>query len=124
MLNIILVGAGGFLGACLRYIVTLNSAKVFGTDFPYGTLIVNVTGGIVIGIIMELSQNSGMVSDNMKLFLTTGIMGGLTTFSTFSYETISFFAGGNYILAILNAGLNVFLSFFGVLLGKYIVLTM
>ncbi len=124
MLNIILVGAGGFLGACLRYIVTLNSAKVFGTDFPYGTLIVNVTGGIVIGIIMEFSQNSGMVSDNMKLFLTTGIMGGLTTFSTFSYETISFFAGGNYILAILNAGLNVFLSFSGVLLGKYIVLTM
>jgi len=77
MLNIILVGAGGFLGACLRYIVTLNSAKVFGTDFPYGTLIVNVTGGIIIGIIMELSQNSGIVSDDMKLFLTTGIMGGI-----------------------------------------------
>lgn len=124
MQNIILVGAGGFLGACLRYIVTLNSAKVFGTDFPYGTLIVNVAGGIIIGIIMELSQNSGMVSDDMKLFLTTGIMGGLTTFSTFSYETVSFFAGGNYMLAISNTGLNVFLSFSGVLLGKYIVLTM
>jgi len=114
-----LVGAGGFLGACLRYVITLNSAKIMGTDFPYGTLIVNITGGIIIGIIMELSQTSNAVSDNMKLFLTTGIMGGLTTFSTFSYETVSFFSRGDYMPAILNTGLNVFLSFFGVVLGKY-----
>ncbi len=119
MQKLMLVGAGGFLGACLRYVITLNSAKIMGTDFPYGTLIVNITGGIIIGIIMELSQTSNAVSDNMKLFLTTGIMGGLTTFSTFSYETVSFFSRGDYMPAILNTGLNVFLSFFGVVLGKY-----
>lgn len=119
MQKLMLVGAGGFLGACLRYVITLNSAKIMGTDFPYGTLIVNITGGIIIGIIMELSQTSNAVSDNMKLFLTTGIMGGLTTFSTFSYETVSFFSRGDYMPAILNTGLNVFLSFSGVVLGKY-----
>lgn len=119
MQKLMLVGTGGFLGAYLRYVITLNSAKIMGTDFPYGTLIVNITGGIIIGIIMELSQTSNAVSDNMKLFLTTGIMGGLTTFSTFSYETVSFFSRGDYMPAILNTGLNVFLSFFGVVLGKY-----
>lgn len=119
MQKLILVGAGGFLGACLRYVVTLNSAKVFGTNFPYGTLIVNVAGGIVIGIIMELSQTTNLITDNMKLLLATGIMGGLTTFSTFSFETVSLFSSGNYMPAILNTGLNVLLSFSGVVLGKY-----
>lgn len=119
MQKLILVGAGGFLGACLRYVVTLNSAKVFGTNFPYGTLIVNVAGGIVIGIIMELSQTTNLITDNMKLLLATGIMGGLTTFSTFSFETVSLFSSGNYMPAILNTGLNVLLSFSGVVFGKY-----
>ena len=121
MQKIFFVGIGGFIGACLRYIVTMNSVKIFGTHFPYGTLIVNVSGGIIIGIIMELSASTDLFSENMKLFLATGIMGGLTTFSTFSYETVSFFNGGNYMLAMLNTGLNLFLSFFGVIFGELIV---
>jgi len=120
MQKLFFVGIGGFIGACLRYIVTINSAKVFGPHFPYGTLIVNVTGGIIIGIIMEVSVTSHLISENMKLFLATGIMGGLTTFSTFSYETVSFFNCGSYMLAMINVVLNLFLSFSGVVFGKYI----
>jgi fluoride exporter len=114
------VGLGGFIGACLRYIVSIYSPKLFGTQLPYGTLIVNVVGGILIGLIMELSLTTDLISPNLRLFLTTGIMGGLTTFSTFSYETVALFSEGSYILAMLNTGLNIFLSMTGVVVGKFI----
>lgn len=118
MQKIIYVGIGGFIGASLRYMISTNSSKIFGTQLPYGTLIVNVIGGILIGFIMELSLMTDFISPNLRLFLTTGIMGGLTTFSTFSYETITLLSGGMYILGTLNTCLNLFLSLGGVLVGK------
>lgn len=119
MQKLLFVGVGGFIGACLRYLITLISPKLFGTVFPYGTLIVNVTGGFLIGFIMELSLTTGSVSPNLRLFLTTGIMGGLTTFSTFSYDTVSIFNEGNYMLGMLNIVLNLCFSLLGVVLGRY-----
>lgn len=118
MQKILVVGLGGFIGASLRYIISKNSSTVFGGQFAYGTLIVNVVGGILIGFILELTTFTDFISPNMKLFLTTGIMGGLTTFSTFSYETITFFSNGNYFLASINIVLNLFLSLLGVMGGK------
>ena len=118
MQKILYVGIGGFIGAVLRYIISIHSPKLFGTTLPYGTLIVNVMGGILIGFITQLSISTQMISPNLKLFLTTGIMGGLTTFSTFSNETINLFSEGSYILAIINICLNLFLSLIGVILGK------
>lgn len=118
MQKLIYVGIGGFIGACLRYIISLNAPKLLG--IPNGTLIVNITGGILIGLIMELSLTTDLIPPDLRLFLTTGIMGGLTTFSTFSYETIELFSDGTYILAILNVCLNLFLSLGGVVLGKFI----
>lgn len=108
--KLIYVGLGGFIGASLRYVVSICTIRILGNEFPYGTLIVNVIGGILIGFIMELSLTPDLISPNLKLFFTTGIMGGLTTFSTFSYETITFFSNGSYILGGLNAALNLFLS--------------
>ena len=116
--KIIYVGIGGFIGASLRYIISINSPKLFGTQLPYGTLLVNILGGLLIGFIMELSLMTDFISPNLRLFLTTGIMGGLTTFSTFSYETITLLSGGMYILGTLNTCLNLFLSLGGVLVGK------
>lgn len=120
MEKILYVGIGGFIGASLRYLISIGSTKLFGNQFPYGTLIVNILGGILIGFIMEVSLSTNLISSNLKLFLTTGILGGLTTFSTFSYETISFFTEGSYLLGSLNASLNLFLSLTGVILGKFI----
>lgn len=117
MLNILYVGIGGFMGSVLRYLVAIYASKLLGTQLPFGTLIVNIVGGIFIGLIMTISLNSDM-SPELRLFLTTGLMGGLTTFSAFSYETVSLFSQGSYWLASLNIGLNLSLSLGGVILGK------
>ncbi|WP_194192131.1 fluoride efflux transporter CrcB [Clostridium chrysemydis] len=117
---ILLVGVGGFLGASLRYLISINAARIFGADFPYGTLIANILGAIVIGFVIRLSLDTTLISGNTKLFLTTGMMGGLTTFSTFSYETVSMISEGNLTFGFLNLGLNVILSFLGVVLGMSI----
>lgn len=114
----IYVGIGGCIGAILRYIVTMQSAKMMNSNFPMGTLIVNVVGGFLIGMIAELSISTDLISPNLKLFLTTGIMGGLTTFSTFSLETITLMSDGRYLFGILNVCLNVFLSLGGVVLAR------
>ncbi|WP_297635284.1 fluoride efflux transporter CrcB [uncultured Clostridium sp.] len=117
---VLLVGAGGFIGAALRYIISLNATKAFGTHFPYGTLIANILGAIIIGFVMKLSLDSAMVSPNMRLFLTTGMMGGLTTFSTFSYETIGLLSSGELGVGVVNIGLNLGLSLIGVVVGMTI----
>ncbi|WP_446898322.1 fluoride efflux transporter CrcB [Clostridium sp. LBM24168] len=119
MQRLLFIGIGGLIGSCLRYIISINSPKLFGGPLPYGTLIVNVVGGILMGFIMQLSLVTNLISPNLRLFLTTGIMGGFTTFSTFSYETIAFLSGGRYLLGVLNICLNLFLSLLGVLTGRY-----
>ena len=119
MQKLLIVGIGGFIGCCLRYLISSYSSKIYGTQFPCGTLIVNVIGGILIGFVMDFSIKSGVISPNLRLFLTTGLMGGLTTFSTFSYETINLFNGGDYLLGTLNISLNLFLSLAGVIFGKF-----
>ena len=120
-INIICVGCGGFLGAISRYIISIYTSKQFLFKIPLGTLIVNILGGFLIGLIMELTIKNNFISPQLKLFLTTGIMGGLTTFSTFSYETIVLIKEGNILLAILNILLNLILSLLGVVLGNIVI---
>lgn len=115
--RIILVGFGGFFGAALRYIISTATNKYLG-NFPIGTFIVNILGGFIMGFIMEASTGIWPISENFRMFLTTGMMGGLTTFSTFSYETISFFSTGEYLMGGMNAGLNLFTALFACWLGK------
>ena len=118
--KVLFVGAGGFIGAVLRYLVSLAAAGLFGDRLPWGTLIVNALGGLFIGVLMELSIATDLIPPAMRLFLVTGILGGLTTFSAFSWETVSLFCGGSTIKAVFNICLNLFLSLGGVLLGKLI----
>ncbi len=120
MLQVLYVGIGGFIGACLRYGLALYSPLVFGSKMPYGTLIANVTGGILIGLVMKLSTTGNLIPADLRLFLATGLLGGFTTFSAFSYETISLLDDGNYFSGLMNIGLNLFLSLAGVILGRFI----
>ena len=121
MINIVCVGLGGCIGAISRYLITLYSSKVFISKIPVGTLAVNILGGLLIGFILSLTLKTDWISPQMKLFLTTGLMGGLTTFSTFSYETVSLFSDGKLEVGLLNIALNLSLSLIAVLIGKSLI---
>jgi CrcB protein len=84
---ILAVAAGGALGSVARYLVGVGSGKLFGTDFPWGTLIINVTGSFLIGSFVGLFAAKWDLSQAMRIFLTVGICGGFTTFSTFSLDS-------------------------------------
>ena len=121
MMNIVFVGLGGFIGASTRYLISLYASKLFTSKIPIGTLTVNILGSLIIGIVMELTLKTSLISPHMKLFLTTGFLGGLTTFSTFSYETMDLIEKGELLLAIFNIALNLLLSLGGAILGRVII---
>lgn len=90
--------AGGGLGSVLRYLVTLGITQRLGPGFPYATMFINVTGSLIIGMVFELSQTRAIgMSPVLRLFLMTGILGGYTTFSTFSLD-IALLAGERAML--------------------------
>jgi CrcB protein len=112
--SLISVGIGGFIGACVRYLIT-KATTVF--EFPFGTLLSNVLAGFCIGLIIGIERNSSALPGSAKLFLTTGLLGGLSTFSTFSLETVRFLETGRHVTAIINVGVNVGLSLLCVFAG-------
>ncbi len=75
----LLISFGGAIGTLVRYLVSLAAARWLGAEFPYGTLIVNLSGAFIIGLVQHLGTEALMIPDNTRLFLTTGMMGGLTT---------------------------------------------
>lgn len=83
---ILAAAAGGALGSVARYLVGIGSGKLFGTDFPWGTLIINVTGSFLIGTFVGLFAAKWDLTQSMRIFLTVGVCGGYTTFSTFSLD--------------------------------------
>jgi CrcB protein len=84
------VTVGGALGSALRYLVSSWAASWLGTAFPFGTLAVNLVGSYVICLVMHLGLAAQVISPEARLFLTTGVMGGLTTYSAFDYEAFRF----------------------------------
>ena len=93
-----LVCLGGALGSGARYATSLWAAAAIGTAFPFGTLIVNVLGSFLLGFLMQAIPSSS----DLRLMLTTGVMGGFTTYSTFNYETTEFLREGAWPLAAAN----------------------
>jgi CrcB protein len=83
---ILAVAAGGAFGSVARYLVGVGSGRLFGTEFPWGTLIINVTGSFLIGAFVGLFAAKWDLSQAVRIFLTVGICGGFTTFSTFSLD--------------------------------------
>lgn len=113
---VLAVGLGGFIGACLRYGLAQLFVKQAGA-FPVGTLLANVIAGLLIGFIIGLDRGAGLFSPNARLFLTTGCMGGLSTFSAFSLETVDLFMGKRYGAALGYVLLSLGLCFAGVAAG-------
>ncbi|MEF9839792.1 MAG: fluoride efflux transporter CrcB [Lachnospiraceae bacterium] len=119
MLEFLIVGIGGSVGSCLRFALT-KSMHHFAVSLPLGTLISNIIAGIFIGFFIGLEESVFSLSPRAKLFLTTGLCGGLSTFSTFSLETVVFFSEGKYVVAVLNIILNLGISILGVIVGMTI----
>jgi CrcB protein len=104
---------GSALGGGARYLLSLAALQLFGSSFPAGTLAVNLVGSFGIGLVMHLGLETTLLSPTARLFLTTGVMGGLTTYSTFNYETLGLVSEGDW----LRAGLNVVATFAGCLVA-------
>jgi fluoride exporter len=117
-LNLVLaIGAGGALGSILRYSLTAGAHRVVVTTFPIGTLIVNVVGSFAIGILyVWLIERVGLRPE-MRAFLIVGVLGGFTTFSSFSLETVTLLMQASYGRAALNVVASVLVCLLGTVLG-------
>lgn len=98
---------GGAAGSGARYLVQLGMGRWLGTGFPWGTLTVNVVGSFLIGVIMELGVRAGAIPPDVRLFLTTGVMGGFTTYSSFNHEIIGYLQAGSLSTGGLYLGTTV-----------------
>lgn len=100
--RVLLVALGGAIGASARYLFGMWLQMRLGSDFPWGTFVINVTGSFLIGLVLGL-VNAGTLSAEARLFLAVGVLGGYTTFSSFSYETLELLGDGNIQAFLFNA---------------------
>lgn len=103
MIQIILIAIGGAIGAVARYGVNTLAMKTLGYDFPYHTLIANILGCLLLGLLISTLAHLQSSSEHLRAFLSVGLLGAFTTFSTFSLDTITLFHRG----ALIEAGLYV-----------------
>ncbi len=116
--NLLLVAAGGAVGATLRYSAVLLGARLLGTAFPWGTLFVNVAGSFLIGLVMATVQRGGLANaERVVPFVVAGMLGGFTTFSAFSFDALLLFERGRPLLAGLYVAGSVLLSLVAVWLA-------
>ena len=119
MFNVLLAGAGGFIGSSLRYLIGIclhqwaNSAK-----FPFATLIVNLIGCLIIGFLSQLAEVRGLFTAEARVFIFVGILGGFTTFSSFGNETIDLWRGDKEMYAIGNVAGHLILGLSAVCIGR------
>lgn len=121
MTKILLVMIGGSLGALSRYGAGLLAVKLFGARFPWGTLIVNLSGCFLIGLSFALAERGfGLMNPQARLFFITGYLGALTTFSTYALETVNGVRGATYLIALTNVLANNLIGGALVVLGLWI----
>jgi CrcB protein len=108
---------GGAIGSGARFLLSMWMLERFGPGFPYGTLTVNVVGSFLLGLVMYLGLEAGLLSPTLRLALAVGVMGGFTTFSSFTFETMRLAQDGLLPLALLYVGLSVIACIAACLLG-------
>ena len=118
MLYVILAGIGGFIGSSLRYLMGTFISGYAPAQFPYGTLIVNLIGCFLIGLLSGLAERQALFDPARRALVFTGMLGGFTTFATFGNETFDFARTGNNLGAFANIGLHVILGLAAIWLGR------
>ncbi len=117
MYTIFLIAGFGAFGCLSRYYLSARVYELLGRGFPYGTLAVNVVAAFIVGFIMEFSMESVLIPAALRAGLTIGFLGGLSTFSTFSYETFRLLEEGEFLIASANVLASVAICLFFVWLG-------
>lgn len=115
--TMLIVGSGGFIGSMLRYLVQVNVEKLMSGTFPMGTLLVNVTGSFIIGIIYAFAEKGNLMSPEWRIFLAVGVCGGFTTFSTFTMDNLNLLKDNSLFQLLLYTGGSLFLGIVAVYLG-------
>jgi len=121
MLNLALVALGGALGSVSRYVLGMGLFKALGPGFPYGTLAANILGGFLMGVLVGvLALRGGADQERWRLLLGVGVLGGFTTFSSFSLETVLMIERRNYALAAGYGAASMGLSIMALFLGLFV----
>jgi CrcB protein len=115
--NFVIVALGAILGANLRYVLSRFTAKLVGPVFPYGTLIINVTGSFLVGWFMIWTTERVLVDPRWRLLIVIGFCGGFTTFSSYAFESMAYFEQGQWALMAANIVANNLLSLLAALAG-------
>ena len=122
MTRVLLIALGGALGSALRYLVATAALAWLGPAFPWGTLAVNLVGSFLIGLVQQLATEGLLLGEDARLFLTAGLLGGLTTYSAFSYDTVRLLETGAWWPAWANVTITtaacVALCFLGLATGR------
>jgi CrcB protein len=118
MMNVLVIGIGGFVGAVARYGIAVWIGQRWGRSFPLGTFVINVSGSFLIGLLMTLMAERFTENPQWRLLLVVGFLGAYTTFSTFEYETGALLKDGEWLFAGLNVVLSVIVGFAALKLGE------
>ncbi|CAI9401896.1 Putative fluoride ion transporter CrcB [Pleomorphomonas sp. T1.2MG-36] len=119
--SVLLVALGGALGSVCRYLVGVGTGRLLGPDFPFGTMIVNIVGSFVMGLFIELLAVRFDGSESLRLFVAVGILGGFTTLSSFSLDSVVLFERGAIGAAALYVGGSIVLSLAALVAGLHFV---
>lgn len=118
--TLLIVGLGGSIGSVVRFLLQRSFTSEQHGGFPTGTLVVNLTGCLLIGLLWGLSEKSNTFNSELKLFLFTGLCGGFTTFSAYSQESLNLLRDGRFYLFLLYAGSTLLAGFCLTWLGYYL----
>ena len=119
--TLFIVGAGGFIGSVMRYLVQVFIEKGLATTFPWGTFVANIVGSFIIGIVFAFAEKGNAMSSEWRMFLAVGICGGFTTFSAFAYNNFNLIKDHSYGQLLWNIGGSLFFGIIAVYLGIILV---
>jgi fluoride exporter len=119
--TILIVGTGGFIGSVMRYLVQFYVEKGMSSTFPLGTLIANIAGSFIIGMVFAIAEKGNLLNSEWRIFLTVGICGGFTTFSAFAYNNFTMIKEHSFGQLFINVGGNIFLGILAVYLGIIVI---
>jgi CrcB protein len=121
LVPILLVAVGGAFGSVCRYLVGVGAGRLLGPDFPFGTMIVNIGGSFIMGVFIELLALRFNGSEELRLFVAVGILGGFTTLSSFSLDTIVLFERGAVVATAVYVAGSIVLSLAALVAGLHLV---